>query len=709
MVLVLPMYEQEQDGVLYNTAAVIDADGTYLGKYRKTPHPPGARASGRSSTSGPATCGYPVFDTAVGRVGVYICYDRHFPEGWRALGLNGAQIVFNPSATQPRAVGSTCGSSSSPPSAVANEYYIGAINRVGIEPISATTTSTARRYFVDPRGPVRRRVGDHRQARADRARPRHGPASPRCATTGRSTATAAPTPTTSSSPAERPLRQPCAVPPRGAHDPRRDIDGRPACNTSSRTARSISPTGAHRRRTCWSTARTIVGAVRARAPAASASRPTAVIDATGKYVIPGGIDVHTHMELPFGGTFASRHVRDRHPRRGVGRHHHHHRLRGADHGEQRARRPRRRGTARPTATAPSTTASTRSSAASTSESLKAMTYLVEHEGITSFKLFMAYPGVFYSDDGQILRAMQTAADNGAIDHDARRERHRHRRARRARPWPGARRDPKYHALTGPSELEGEATHRAIVLAKVAGNVPLYIVHMSAGEALDEVAARPSRGPNVFAETCPQYLYMTLEEHLAAARLRGRQVRVLAAASRSGSTTRATTTRPVEGPAHERAGGRVAPTTARSASRSRRSSASATSRRSPTASAASSTAWTSSTRAWSTASSRSSAGSRRAATTPARMFGLYPKKGVIAPGVRRRHRRSTTRTRTTRDRRRRQAPHEHGPLAPGRARSSTARSTPCCPAARWSSRTTSTSARKGHGQFVKRGLVASTWS
>ena len=98
MVMVLPVYEEEQPGVLYNTAAVIDADGTYLGKYRKN-HIPQVKGFWEKFYFRPGNLGYPVFDTAVGRVGVYICYDRHFPEGWRALGLAGAQIVFNPSAT----------------------------------------------------------------------------------------------------------------------------------------------------------------------------------------------------------------------------------------------------------------------------------------------------------------------------------------------------------------------------------------------------------------------------------------------------------------------------------------------------------------------------------------------------------------------------------------------------------------------------------
>ena len=100
MVLVLPMYEIVQAGQYFNTAAVIDADGTYLGKYRKQ-HIPQTKGFWEKFYFRPGNGGYPVFDTAVGKVGVYICYDRHFPEGWRELGLNGAEIVFNPSATKP--------------------------------------------------------------------------------------------------------------------------------------------------------------------------------------------------------------------------------------------------------------------------------------------------------------------------------------------------------------------------------------------------------------------------------------------------------------------------------------------------------------------------------------------------------------------------------------------------------------------------------
>ena len=149
MVMVLPMYEVEQAGVYYNTAAVIDADGTYLGKYRKH-HIPQVKGFWEKFYFRPGNLGYPVFDTAVGKVGVYICYDRHFPEGWRALGLNGAHIVFNPSATS-RGLSAYLWKLEQPASAVANEYYIGAINRVGIEPLG-DNDFYGTTYFVDPEG-----------------------------------------------------------------------------------------------------------------------------------------------------------------------------------------------------------------------------------------------------------------------------------------------------------------------------------------------------------------------------------------------------------------------------------------------------------------------------------------------------------------------------------------------------------------------------
>ena len=132
MVIVVPIYEEEQPGVYYNTAAVIDADGTYLGKYRKTHIPHCKPGFWEKFYFRPGNLGYPVFETAFAKVGVYICYDRHFPEGARALGLNGAEIVFNPSATV-AGLSEYLWKLEQPAHAVANGYFVGAINRVGIE------------------------------------------------------------------------------------------------------------------------------------------------------------------------------------------------------------------------------------------------------------------------------------------------------------------------------------------------------------------------------------------------------------------------------------------------------------------------------------------------------------------------------------------------------------------------------------------------
>ena len=154
MVLVVPVYEVEQEGVFYNTAFVIDSDGTYLGKYRKH-HIPQVAGFWEKFYFRPGNLGYPIFQTAVGPIGVYICYDRHFPEGWRALGLAGARIVFNPSATS-RGLSSHLWSIEQPAAAVANEYFVGAINRVGVEELGDNDFYGSS-YFVDPRG---QKVGD---------------------------------------------------------------------------------------------------------------------------------------------------------------------------------------------------------------------------------------------------------------------------------------------------------------------------------------------------------------------------------------------------------------------------------------------------------------------------------------------------------------------------------------------------------------------
>ncbi len=151
MVLVVPIFEIEQPGLYYNTAAVIDGDGSYLGKYRKH-HIPQVEGFWEKYYFRPGNLGYPVFDTMVGPIGVYICYDRHFPEGWRALGLAGARIVFNPSATS-RGLSAYLWDIEQPAAAVANEYFVGAINRVGVESLGANDFYGSS-YFVDPRGQV---------------------------------------------------------------------------------------------------------------------------------------------------------------------------------------------------------------------------------------------------------------------------------------------------------------------------------------------------------------------------------------------------------------------------------------------------------------------------------------------------------------------------------------------------------------------------
>ena len=242
-----------------------------------------------------------------------------------------------------------------------------------------------------------------------------------------------------------------------------------------------------------------------------ASTADRVVDATGMYVVPGGVDCHTHMELPFGGTFAS------------------------DTFETGTRAAAWGGTTTIIDFAVQRTgervqdglASWHSKANGQcaidygfhqivggvdDESLKAMDELVG-EGVTSFKLFMAYPGVFYSDDGQIVRAMQTAASNGsvimmhaengtAIDVLVQQALTR------------GETDPINHGLTRPWETEDEATHRAIMLARLTG-APLYVVHMSAKQAVATLQRAKDEGWNVFGETCPQYLYLSLEEQLGA--------------------------------------------------------------------------------------------------------------------------------------------------------------------------------------------------
>jgi len=157
MVIVVPIYEEHMTGVYYNTAAVIDADGKYLGKYRKTHIPQVDPGFYEKFFFKPGDLGYPVFETAYLKLGVYICYDRHFPEGWRALALNGAEYIVNPSATV-AGLSKYLWELEQPASAAANGVFIGAINRIGTEEPWASTMNMGEfygsSYIVNPRGAI---------------------------------------------------------------------------------------------------------------------------------------------------------------------------------------------------------------------------------------------------------------------------------------------------------------------------------------------------------------------------------------------------------------------------------------------------------------------------------------------------------------------------------------------------------------------------
>jgi beta-ureidopropionase len=153
IVMVLPIYEEDQPGVYYNTAVVVEKDGSILGKYRKH-HIPHLDKFYEKFYFRPGNMGYPVFNTSAGKIGVYICYDRHFPEGWRELGLNGAEIVFNPNATKP-GLSNRLWDLEQATAAAANGYFVAAPNRVGTEDneygeLAVTFYGTSQ--FADPQG-----------------------------------------------------------------------------------------------------------------------------------------------------------------------------------------------------------------------------------------------------------------------------------------------------------------------------------------------------------------------------------------------------------------------------------------------------------------------------------------------------------------------------------------------------------------------------
>ncbi len=152
MVIIVPIYEEEMAGVYYNTAAVIDADGKYLGKYRKN-HIPQVKGFWEKFFFKPGNMGYPVFKTKYGNVGVYICYDRHFPDGARCLGLNGAEVIFNPSATV-AGLSEYLWKIEQPAHAVANGYFVATINRVGTEAPWNIGEFYGTSYVVSPKGKI---------------------------------------------------------------------------------------------------------------------------------------------------------------------------------------------------------------------------------------------------------------------------------------------------------------------------------------------------------------------------------------------------------------------------------------------------------------------------------------------------------------------------------------------------------------------------
>lgn len=413
MVLVLPMYEVVRPGLYYNTAAVIDADGTYLGKYRKQ-HIPQTKGFWEKFYFVSGDGGYPIFETAVGKVGVYICYDRHFPEGWRALGLNGAEIVFNPSATS-RGLSQYLWKLEQPAAAVANMFYVGAINR-GASSRWATTTSTGRATSSTRKASSSARWAI-RSSRSWWCATSISRRSSRCAIVGRSIVIVARTPTKTCSSAE-------------------SEPGDHMSSTLIKNGKVISSTGviAHDVLIDGETIRALG------APGYFTEEGVdRVIGAAGKYVIPGGVDVHTHMELPFGGTFASD-TFETGSNAAAGWHHHHHRHGRAALRRERARRPRR--------VAPQGRRQLQHRLLVPPDHRWRRRPVAEGHEVPRRARGHQQLQAVHGLPGRVLQRRRPDpegdADRSRVrgdDHDACRERHRHRRARAAGPRPRRHRPP----------------------------------------------------------------------------------------------------------------------------------------------------------------------------------------------------------------------------------------------------------------------------
>jgi dihydropyrimidinase len=255
----------------------------------------------------------------------------------------------------------------------------------------------------------------------------------------------------------------------------------------------------------------IVGVVPVDATVAKAHDGDTVIDAAGCFVIPGGVDAHVHMQLDTGTMSSSDTFETGTIAAAIG---------GTttivDFAEQRAGGNVLAAFEQRMAEADGQCAIDwglhQVLGGVNPQALIDTRSLIEREGVSSIKLFMAYPGRLYSDDGQLLRALQMCADTGmmsmvhaenglAID------------VLIEQAIAAGNTSPEFHSRTRPPELEAEAVHRAAVLSRVAGNAPLYIVHLSSSHALEEVVSARAKGTNIFAETCPQYLHLSLEDHL----------------------------------------------------------------------------------------------------------------------------------------------------------------------------------------------------